>query len=270
VSPVPAARPLRLSKYVAAARVAARQAAVSRVEWIGRAGFYAVLLLVFSRLWKVAIADAAGTPSVARDLLWYLAVTEWVLLSIPTVHLDVERDVRSGDVAYLLPRPMSYLGLRVSEAIGTLLVRLATLALVGGPCAFLLAGGGPSDPRGLVVALALGPFAGVLAILFQAAIGVTAVWLHDVSPIYWIWQKAAFVLGGLVLPLHLYPDWLQAAARWTPFAPMLYGPGRAAMGFDPAAGLRTAAEIAAWWVVGVVGLRWLSGRALRVLDVNGG
>jgi ABC-2 type transport system permease protein len=260
----------RLGKYLAAARVAARQAAVSRVEWIGRAGFYAVLLLIFSRLWTAAVGGAAGTPSDARDLLWYLAVTEWVLLSIPTVHLDVERDVRTGDVAYLLPRPMSYLGLRVAEAVGTLCVRLATLAVVGAGLAYLLSGGGPADPRGLAVAALLGPFAGVLAILFQAAIGLAAVWLHDVSPVYWIWQKAAFVLGGLVLPLHLYPEWLQAVARWTPFSPMLYGPGRAAMGFDPAAAARTAAEIAAWSIAGVLLLRWLSGRAMRVLDVNGG
>jgi ABC-2 type transport system permease protein len=165
---------------------------------------------------------------------------------------------------------MSYLGLRVAEAVGTLLVRLATLGVVGGALAFLLAGALPSDPRGLAVALALGPAAGALAVVFQAGIGVLAVWLHDVSPVYWIWQKAAFVLGGLVLPLHLYPDWLQTAARWTPFSAMLYGPGRMAMAYDPAGALRTAAEIVAWSLVGVLWLRWLSGRALRVLDVNGG
>ena len=53
----------------------------------------------------------------------------------------------------------------------------------------------------------------MLAVLSTAAIGLSAFWIVDTSPVYWIWQKLAFVLGGLLLPLELYPDWLRALAR---------------------------------------------------------
>ena len=43
-----------------------------------------------------------------------------------------------------------------------------------------------------------------------------AFWLQDVAPVYWVWQKLMFVLGGLMLPLELYPAFIQRAAAFTP------------------------------------------------------
>jgi ABC-2 type transport system permease protein len=266
----PARRPRAWPAYVAAARVAARQAWAHRAEVIARAAFYAGIVLIFSRLWVVVAASGAAAAADPKALLWYLAVTEWVLISIPPIHEDVERDVRTGDLAYVLPRPRPYLAMKVAESFGTLLVRLGTLGAVGFPLAWALAGGLPDDPRGLLLALVLGPVAGAMGVLFQASIGVLAVWLQDVSPVYWIWQKAAFLLGGLILPLSLYPDGLATAAAWSPFAALLYAPGRLALGLDAAAAASAAGLLVGWTVVAVVLVRWLYGRALRVLDVNGG
>jgi ABC-2 type transport system permease protein len=79
-----------------------------------------------------------------------------------------------------------------------------------------------------------------------------------------------FVLGGLVLPLTLYPDWLRRIAEASPFSAFLYGPGRLALGFDPAAALRTVAMLLLWGAAAGLLAAWLHRRGLRVLDVNGG
>jgi ABC-2 type transport system permease protein len=264
---VSARRRGRLSARLAIAVVAARQAATARAEIAARAGLYVVILLVFSRLWR-ATPGAAGAG--ATELLWYVAATEWVLLSVPLVHLELERDVRQGDVAILLARPVPWLSRRIAEAMGQLVVRLATLGVVGLVAARLLGGAWPADPRGLPLALVVGVAGGTFGVLAQAAIGVSAVWMHDVAPVYWIWQKLAFVLGGLLLPLALYPAWLRTTAEWTPFAAFLNGPGRLAMGLDVPSALRDAALLVAWTVAAALLLRTLHRRALRVLDVNGG
>ena len=257
-----------LEKHLAVATASARQAFSARGEILGRAAFYLVFLVIFSRVWR-ALPAGSGVAD-WRSLLWYLAITEWVVISIPSIQLDFERDVRDGDVATLLPRPISYLGARVSEALGTLFARLVTLGLVGVPAAWLLAGGLPADARGLPWALVVGPLAAVFGLIAQAAIGLCAVWLHDVTAVYMVWQKAAFVLGGLVLPLTLYPAWLRAIAEASPFAPFLFGPGRLALGHDPAAVLRTVLLLLAWGTAAALAAAWLHRRGLRVLDVNGG
>jgi ABC-2 type transport system permease protein len=257
-----------VEKHVAIAVASARQAFAARAEVLGRAAFYLVFLVIFSRVWR-ALPAGSGVED-PRALLWYLAVTEWVLISIPSVQLDFERDVRDGDVATLLPRPVSYVGARVSEAVGALFARLVTLGAVGVPAAWLLAGGLPADARGLPWALVVGPLAAVFGVVAHTAIGLCAVWLHDVTAVTMVWQKAAFVLGGLVLPLTLYPAWLRTIAEASPFAPFLFGPGSTALGHDPAALLRTVLLLLAWGTAAALVAAWLHRRGLRVLDVHGG
>jgi ABC-2 type transport system permease protein len=261
----------RAGKYVAAASTAARHALSQRWDALGRAGFYVVLLLIFAGLWRAVFREAGRPPGAGPvEMLWYLALTEWIVLSLPLVHQDVEDDVRSGDIAYLLPRPLSYVGARLAEATGTLLVRMAVLAPIGFGLAWALAGSLPEDPGRLAIAVPLGVAAAFVATTFLVAIGVSAFWLQDSAPLAWIWQKLSFVLGGLILPLAVYPDWLRRIAEWTPFHPLVAGPAGAALGLDPASPGSIALRIAAWGVVAVVLARTLFVRGLRVLDVNGG
>ena len=261
----------RLAPYLAVARTAARHAVSQRWDAIGRAGFYTVLLLIFSGLWAAVFRDA-GRPAGAGpvEMLWYLAVTEWVVLSLPLAHRDVEDDVRSGDLAYLLPRPLSYVGARLAEGTGTLLVRMALLAPLGFGLAWALAGALPADPARLALAVPLGIAAGFVATAFLVAIGISAFWLQDAEPLAWIWQKLSFVLGGLVLPLSVYPGWLRAVARASPFHPLIAGPAGTALGIEESSAGAIALRIAAWGVVALALTRLLFVRGVRVLDVNGG
>jgi len=262
------AAPLR--KYVAVARIAVRQRAAERAAVIGRVGFYALILLVFSHLWQAVLEGGALRGFGPVECLWYLAVTEWVMLSQPPVYLDIERDVRSGDVAYHVGRPISYVGAKLAEAAGDVAFRLVLLLPVGAGLAYAFSGGVPADPRGLWLALPLGVLASVLLLLFHTLIGVLAFWLHDVSPIYWVWQKLTFILGGLMLPLEIYPEWLRALALASPFSAVLHGPGRLAFGLDAELAAFTAARIVVWAAIAAALLALVYQRALRQLEVNGG
>lgn len=257
------------AKYVAIAGTAVRHALMQRWEIVGRAALYALFLVIFSQLWRVALAGG-GWDHGPIDMLWYLAVTEWIVISIPPIHDDVQEDVKTGDIAYMLPRPMSYVGGRVAEGIGLLAVRMAMLGVPGFFLAWALSGGLPSDPRGLLLAAPLGILAGCVCVVFQTAIGITAFWLQDASPVFWIWQKLMFLFGGLILPLDAYPDWMRTVAACTPFHALVYGPARSALDFDPAGAAVTAAWIVVWGGVAWLALFGIFRRGLYALDVNGG
>ena len=79
--------------------------------------FYGIIMLVFSRLWIVVIESGALPEDRLAELLWYLAVTEWVVLSLPLIHLQIEADVRRGDIAYL----RNELETVVSHSVGLLI-----------------------------------------------------------------------------------------------------------------------------------------------------
>lgn len=257
-------------KYLAVSGTALRQSLSERAAILGRIAFYAVILLIFSRLWTVVREGGALPGRSAADLLWYLAITEWVVLSQPPIHLDIEQEIRTGDIAYRLARPVSYLGTRLAESAGDVALRLATLGVAGVALAWGFGGSLPTDPRGLLFAVPLGLLAAAVGLLFHAVIGLTAFWLQDCSPLYWIWQKLAFVFGGLLLPLEIYPEWLRAIALWTPFSALMYGPGRMAFGWDPAYAALVAAKLVLWAALAALLVRVVYRRALVVLDVNGG
>ncbi len=257
-------------KYLAFAQAAARRTMADRTVAAGRVVFLGVILFVFSRIWRL-IGAADALPGVTeRELVWYLAITECCVLSIPPVFLAIESEVRSGDVACRLVRPVAYVGGQIAEAIGETALRLAVMAPAGALFAYLLGGGLPADSRGLWLTVPLGVTAVLMAILSMAAIGLSAFWVVDTSPFFWIWQKATFVLGGLLFPLELYPEWLQKIAHVTPFPLMCWAPGRMALGFAPDVALASALSGVIWLAIlcGLIAL--LSSRARLRLTVNGG
>ena len=210
-------------KYWAFARIAASEAATERGDLYGRALFFAVILGVFSALWRAVAESGMPLGAEQEQLVWYLAVTEWILLSTPARHLEIQEEVRRGDVAYQLARPVSYPRAALAQCLGTLLVRAPVLGAVACGCAFAFTGRLPALGTLLLVA----PF-GILASAILAelyvALGLVAFWLRDATPLYWVASKLLFILGGLMLPLELYPRWLQVVAACTPFPVLLAGP----------------------------------------------
>jgi ABC-2 type transport system permease protein len=116
-----------------------------------------------------------------------------------------------------------------------------------------------------------GLLASALLTALYLGIGLLAFWLEDVSPVFWVWQKLLFVLGGLMLPLHLYPEPLQRIALLTPFPVVLFGPGSLVLGDPGTAALGAlAGRLAVWSVITGLTLRWLYRRTSATLLLNGG
>lgn len=256
-------------KYGAFARIAAVQAATERGELYGRALFFAVILAVFAALWR-AVAEA-GMPLSAEpaQMVWYLAASEWILMSAPARHLEIQEEVRRGDVAYQLPRPVAFTRATLAQCVGTLAVRAPVLGAVAFGCAFLFTGTAPS----LRALLWLAPFglgASLVLAELYVALGLMSFWLTDASPLYWVLGKLLFILGGLMLPLELYPHWLQAIASVTPFPYLLAGPA----GFlihAPGPSAYTLAACLVFWAAALGGLvELLFWRATRALALGGG
>jgi len=267
---VSAAVGILAGKYGAVARMGLRQVFVERGGLLASSAFLLLILLVFSHLWE-AMRDSGALGGLgAVDLLWYLAVTEWIAVGTLPVWTNIQEDVRTGDVAYLLPRPMSYLGYKLADAYGRLAARMAVMGVVTLGGAWALSGSLPSQPLGLLLAVPLAVLASCVLVIFYAWVGLLAFWLQEVQPVYFIFQKLLFVLGGLILPLTIYPDWLATLSAWTPFSALLYGPAHAASQPDLGEVLATAVRLLLWGIGGILLLRWTYARALRGLVVNGG
>jgi ABC-2 type transport system permease protein len=257
------------SKYTAFARVGFASAQAEPAELCARMLFLVMILGVFASLWHAVAATGASVGGDPRTLVWYLAMTEWVLMSVPHVHFRMEDDVRRGDVAYQIARPASYLGGTFAEAAGALAVRAPVL--LGGACmAAWIFAGPPTRPLSVARTIAFGAGASLVLVSYNMLLGITAFWFGDIAPVYWIWQKLTFVLGGLLLPLTLYPDLVVRIARYTPFPALLAGPASFVLE-RPIFGAGTLVLVLLGWaaVATLIGSAAFRGIARR-LQLNGG
>ncbi|HEX6241872.1 MAG TPA: hypothetical protein VFZ61_13280 [Polyangiales bacterium] len=256
--------------YLAFARIALRQRLGERSAWLSQLLFLGLMLLIFSRLWQALLPARNLRGYTVTDCVWYIAVTEWIVIAQPRVFLAIERDVRNGELTYQLGRPTSYLGAKLAEAFAEQLLGLSVLGLGGAFFAYLCAGGAPTDPSGLLWAFPLGLLASVLSTLVSALIGVSSFWLVDCSPLAWVFQKLSFVLGGLLVPLTLYPEWLRELAMLTPFAALMYGPGSMVLAQSAQHVGSVVLQLLVWIAIALGLLAYLYARGVRAVELHGG
>jgi ABC-2 type transport system permease protein len=153
--------------------------------------------------------------------------------------------------------------------MGETIFRAIFNALLGSLMVWWLAGPPPS-PLGwpLVILAIFGAW--TLNFCLTALIGLTAFLVEDISAFQWIYQKMAFILGGLLIPLDFYPNWLQTIAKALPFSAMTYGPARLFVEPTPAAFLNTLSLQLAWILGSGLLLTFFYRRSLVHLTVNGG
>jgi ABC-2 type transport system permease protein len=241
-------------------------------ELVGRSLMIIPFLWIFYQLWSVTFR-ATGTDAIngltLRDTLWYLMIAETVEMGKSRVARTVAENVKDGSIAYLLNKPYDFMLYQFSTSMGETIFRTLTNAIVGGAVTWMLVGP-PPHLTNLPMTLIAVVGAWVLNFCMNGLIGLAAFIAEDVAPFEWIYQKLAFIFGGLFIPLDFYPQWLQTISRILPFSSMVYAPARLFVAPD-AGGFASIISMQLLWIIGLGLLLSLAYRqGLHYLTVNGG
>jgi ABC-2 type transport system permease protein len=218
-----------LRQMRAVANVAARSNLAYLGEVASRTLFLAVILFIFLKLWQATFRESGGTVIggfTLAQMLWYLTVTEAITMSAPRLAQQIDEDVRSGTLAVRLLKPMSYPLYCLSSALGERAVRFAFNLLAGGLVTLLLVGPIECGAFALPVLISSVALAFVIDSLCHLIIGLGAFWLEDTSGIVLIYSRLSMILGGMLIPVALFPDWLQTATAFMPFRYVVWGPAQ--------------------------------------------
>ncbi|HET8912796.1 MAG TPA: hypothetical protein VFN23_15090, partial [Ktedonobacteraceae bacterium] len=132
-----------LSKYLAVFRVSVASNMAYSLAILFRALNMGVIVFVLSQLWHTTFALRGQTQISgyqAGDLIWYLIATEVLAMSLPPIGRTIDLEVRSGQLAYMLGRPCSYILYHFSSYIGERIVRIGVNILVGCVLALIMVG----------------------------------------------------------------------------------------------------------------------------------
>ena len=223
-----------MSAYAAGAVSGARRAVSAPAEIVTRALFYAVIIAVLASLWRAAAGTNGGAIAGydAAAITWYLVFSEAAVNGMKFRLIeDIGTDIGSGAFSTEMLRPVRAVSFRIAGELGDGVVRLSTMlataALLGG-----LIAGSPHDASSFLLAIVSAFLAIACNVCAQHAFAALAFWQHEAKGAWFLYQKLVFVLGGMLLPLEIFPAWLESIARATPFWTMSYAPARLAAGFE--------------------------------------
>jgi ABC-2 type transport system permease protein len=241
--------------------------------------FGVVLIMIYEAFYRSA--PVAARPMTLPQLVSYVWLGQALFAMLPwNVDPEARQMVRSGAVAYELCRPIDLYGSWFARAVAqrtapTLLralpmvvVAVAGLPVLGlgewrlEPPASLAAGAGFAVSLGLAL---------VLACAISTLLHITLLWAVAADGIIMFAASAVSLGSGLVVPLPMLPGWAQHTLGWLPFAGLFDLPVRVYSGDIPSAGLAFVLARQLGWTIVLVGLgRWLLGRAVRRVVVQGG
>jgi ABC-2 type transport system permease protein len=140
-------------------------------------------------------------------------------LELHGIYREISEDVRFGILEQKIIKPYDYLVALAAQKLGRSLPRLILgilIILVVMPLLFPLPVGTFSWPMlsGLIVLFVGGL---LMSIIFYSLVGLTAVWLEDAEPVYWLVSKSIMLFGGAYLPIALFPPAAKWVAYYTPF-----------------------------------------------------
>jgi ABC-2 type transport system permease protein len=235
----------RPKTYAALISTAARQQTTYRAELFSRVVSMAIFMAVFMALWSTAFRTS-GNQVISgfsfQMMIWYLIMTETMVLSTSRIFLEISESVKNGELAYSLVRPVSYPVLQVMQSLGNSVPRFLTNLTTGVAVVWPVLGTVAGSIEGFCAFLVLAIFGLLLDALLALLIGLTAFWIEDVTPVYWIYQKLLFTVGGMLVPLDFFPEWLRGVVDHLPFRLVVYAPAKMFVAFDFGAFCKTVAQ----------------------------
>jgi ABC-2 type transport system permease protein len=237
----------------------------------------AIKIMVFAAFFR----SAASTPMTLRQAIDYVWLGQAFLTLLPwSGDPEVARMMRSGDVSYERLRPLDTYGFWYARAAArrtaTPLLRAIPMVVTAGVLLPLLGAAqwGLSAPASARAA-ALFALSMVLVIALSSAVAS----LMDVLTVATLSDRGVnslagpliIILSGSLIPLPLFPEWMQPLLRLQPFAGLLDTPMRIYGGhLGGTEAIAALVRQVVWAVLLVLLGRMLMARFMAKLQVQGG
>lgn len=182
-----------------------------------------LLFSIYRIAYTMSGREPQGIPFASA--IWSIGAY-FVLLSIMIrqIYKDISGDIQQGTIEVRLGKPYSYPLAVIAKRVGRGLPDVGISLLVTIGILGFMVGAPPVSFSPLwfiqVGLLVVGGL--VLASLLYVLVGLSAFWLEDAEPVYWISDKFVMLLGGAYVPVLLFPAWLKGLAIWSPFGGYMF------------------------------------------------
>jgi ABC-2 type transport system permease protein len=171
----------------------------------------------------------------------------------------ISEDIYEGSLTRYLLYPSSYFGFKYAEHVGSIVPSLVEMALFGAVALALL----PTPPDVHVSAASVAMAAVSVAIsnllhfLLMFPLRAVAFWADNVWSLEVMYRFVSQLLGGLLLPLTLFPEWAERGLALLPFRYLYYFPAVTLLGQVPPAEWARGVAVSAAWCAAAALVGWI-------------
>lgn len=212
---------MHMSKYIYLFWISFKQSWKHKISISGSLFFLLILIYIYNRLWEV-IAFENNSSGLNTTFIWYLLFAEMIILSRPKIDRIIFDDIISGTMAYYINKPISFFFMRYIEAVGNMSVSFLVMGGVGIIITLIITGYPPFSWNELPIIFTMCYLSSCLNIMLTASVGLCGIWLASTRTLGMAVERLAFIFGGAIFPLSIYPDWFVDIAKWTPFYSFYY------------------------------------------------
>ncbi|MFC5470335.1 ABC transporter permease [Cohnella suwonensis] len=190
--------------------------------WIGMIGDI-IMLAASVYIWKAAYgggAVGAGASQIGlQSMVTYTVVSVLLAAVFQTgVQNTIYSQVREGNIALDLMRPLPLLGIYLSDDLGGMASALVNKAIPLVIAAALLFGFPmPASAGAFAVFLASCLFSFAILWLMSALVGLVAFWVVELGNLGMMKDATVRILSGSLVPLWFFPEAVQKVSAWLPF-----------------------------------------------------
>lgn len=234
---------------------------------------YAVFIYMFLQLWKYLYS---GENLIAgytlNQMIWYFSFTEMIWASIRprSLRKELSDDIRSGKIAYILNKPFNYISYIMSKYIGECIVGIFSNIIIGVSISLLIIG--PLETFSIITL----PFIIITVILstfitglIYTLISLSAFWIEENSPFFWIYEKFILVIG-VIFPIEIFPKIVQPFIKFSPIYVTMYAPAKISVDFSFSLFKEILIFQIGYLIIMLILCALLYKKGVKKLNVNGG
>ena len=218
---------MTLTKYFEIGKINFINSFAYTFDLLASSVFVALILFIFVSLWKVVFGGQIMIEGFTISMmLWYLVMTESIVTAQGHVVEEIGEEIKSGQIANYLNKPYNYIFYKYASNIGNGVFRFFLTFLVASIVVLIFLGGITIPLISIIPVLITVFLAITLHFAMMALLGVFAFWFEDAKSMHFIYQKIVFTIGGMLLPLEIFPFWLERISAVLPFSYVAYHPAK--------------------------------------------
>lgn len=262
---------MKIKKYFTTFSISIRNALFYGKNLLGGVIMYTLFIYVFFRLWGAIYQGNTIAGYTYEQMIWYVCLTEIIVLTVSTFSLyHISEEIKTGAIAYQLGRPYNYIFYVFSNAMGESFIRLLIYSAAGSALGVILVGAPPINDYTMipffVVSLIL---ALVLRFFMLMTIALSAFFVEENRPFFFIYSKMTLMLGTFI-PIEFFPQWMQTALKYLPFAYITWGPAKMFVDFNINHALSTILLQIIWVIISIALCMGVYQKGVKNVHVHGG